>query len=276
MQLVQLQQAQQRFRERGIGLAAVSYDTTSILKDFAERQGITFPLLADPRSEIIRQYNVLNAEAAGMSKGMAHPGFVYVDSRGRVKERFFEAAYTDRYTANNLIGKLFPELMEEATRKVEAPHISITLKQSDRIAAPGSRLTLVAELNLGRDLHVYAPGVKGYIPIELKVSPSAEIKRDDTIYPKAKVLFLRAINERVPVFEGKFQLAQDITLTAERSFSASLGQGKPITINGELKYQACDSKTCFRPASVPVSWEVQVVPLDRKRSPETIQHRQHE
>src|SRR5271166_5747296 len=102
MQLVQLQQAQQRFKEQVLGIAAISYDSPTILKEFSERQEITFPLLADPTSEIIRKYHVLNSEAKGMTMGMADPGFFVVDSRGRITEVFFEAAYTDRYTANNL------------------------------------------------------------------------------------------------------------------------------------------------------------------------------
>jgi hypothetical protein len=273
MQLVQLQQAQQRFKDRGIGLAAISYDSEAILKDFAERQHITFPLLADPQSEIISKYGVLNTEAKGMTQGMAFPGFFYIDSSGKLQEKFFEAAYTDRYTANNVIAKLFPELVEQTVKSVEAPHIALTLQQSDEVAVPGSRLTLIAEVNLGPDLHVYAPGVTGYKPIELKLEPSSEIKLDDVAFPKPKTLFLEAIKESVPVFEGRFRITQDITISAQRSFIGSLAQGKSLSIHGELKYQACDKTTCFVPESVPVSWVVQVLPLDRQRSPQAIQHR---
>jgi peroxiredoxin len=66
---VQLQSAKQRFEAKGLKLAAVSYDSPAILKDFAERHKIEFPLLADPNSEIIRRFNVLNTEAKGMTKG---------------------------------------------------------------------------------------------------------------------------------------------------------------------------------------------------------------
>lgn len=274
MQLVQLQQAQQRLRDSGIGLAAISYDTEAILKDFAQRHNITFPLLADPQSAIIRKYGVLNPDAKGMSQGMAFPGFFYIDSERKIKEKFFEAAYTDRYTANNVIARLFPELVEQATRKIEAPHIDLTLHQSDQVGIPGSRITLIAELNLGPDLHVYAPGVTGgYKPVELKLEPAADIKLHPAVFPKPKVLFLQAINESVPVFEGRFRMAQDITVSAEKSFITSLGQGKDLAINGELKYQACNKTTCFPPASVAVSWNLHVLPLDLQRSPEAIQHR---
>jgi hypothetical protein len=273
MQLVQLQQAQQRFKEQGIGLAAISYDSPAILKDFSQRQNITFPLLSDPQSEIIGKYQVLNAQGKGMTAGMAHPGFFYIDSHGKVKEKFFETDYKDRYTANNLISKLFPELIEGVTTKVDAPHIGLTLQQSDQVAVPGSRVNVVAEIDLGKDLHVYAPGVQGYIPIELKLSPAPQYKLDEAVYPQPKILFLPAIKERVPVFSGKFRISQDVTITAERDFIRSLGQGTAIPVKAELKYQACDQKICYVPASVPLTWEIKVVPLDLRRAPEEIQHR---
>ncbi len=128
---MQLQAAEKRFESQGLKLAAISYDSPAILKDFAERHRIDFPLLADPRSEIIRSFKVLNTEAKGMTKGMAYPGFFYMDESGVIREKYFEANYTNRFTANNIIGKLFPELTEEVTQNVEAPHLQLSLTQSD-------------------------------------------------------------------------------------------------------------------------------------------------
>jgi len=164
---VQLQNAKGKFEKQGIRLAAISYDSPAILMDFAKRHNIEFPLLADPDSKIIRSFNVLNAEAKGMTKGMAHPGFFYIDESGAIREKYFEANYTNRFTANNVIGKLFPELSQEVSQTVEAPHLRLTLSQSDRTIVPGSRVSLIVEVQLPPDLHVYSPGVKGYKPIQL-------------------------------------------------------------------------------------------------------------
>jgi hypothetical protein len=49
---------------------------------------------------------------------------------------------------------------------VEAPHLQLALEQSDATAIPGARVTLVAEVRLPRDVHVYAPGTKEYKPIK--------------------------------------------------------------------------------------------------------------
>ena len=65
---MELQNAKQRFEERGLKLAAISYDSQAILNDFAARHNIDFPLLADPDSKIIRSFGVLNAEAKGMNQ----------------------------------------------------------------------------------------------------------------------------------------------------------------------------------------------------------------
>ena len=272
---MQLQQAAQRFKQRGIGLAAISYDSQAILKDFAERKHITYPLLADPQLDIIRAYHVLNPQISlpGTVKGIAHPGFFFVDPSGKVKEKFFETSYTERYTANNVVSRLFPELTEEVPRKIEAPHIGLTLRQSDQTAYPGSRMRVMVDVDLAANLHVYAPGVKGYIPIDLKLEPAAEFKLDEIAYPKSKILYLQAIKEKVPVFSGKFRISQDLTVAANRPFVQSVGQGKTITVKGEVKYQACDEKVCFIPVTTPVSWEIHVAPLDMERSPAALQHR---
>lgn len=270
---MQLQSAKDRFEKQGIKLAAISYDSVEILKSFADRRGITYPLLADPDSKIISSYRVLNPDAKGMQHGMALPGYFFIGTDGVIREKYFETKYTDRYTANNLIGKLFPELGEEVGERVDAPHLNVVLRQSDRVVVPGSRVTLIAEVDLPPGVHVYALGVSGYKPIQLEIQPAPEFELAAPEYPKSKTLYLPAIKERVPVFEGKFLIAADATLSATPDVVRSLGaDGKPLTLTGELRYQACDAKTCYLPASVPLRWQLQVTPLDTQRAPEAIRH----
>jgi len=106
------------------------------------------------------------------------------------------------------------------------------------------------------------------------LGPSAAIEPVSLSYPQAKVLYLPAIKEQVPVFEGKFLIVQDIRVSASKLFIESLGaKGKTIQVSGELKYQACDKTICYPPALVPVTWQLQVLPLDVQRSPESIRHK---
>ena len=230
-------------------------------------------MLADPDSKIILTYQVLNTEASGQFKGMARPGYFFVDPSGVIREKFFEAKYRERLSGNNVIAKLFPELGQEVTDTVEAPHVQLAVEQSDRTAFPGGRVTLTAEVRLPRDMHVYAPGTKDYKPINLLIDPMPGVQLKPAVYPRSKILFLPAIKERVPVFEGTFRISQDLQVATAADFSNSLDAGgKTLTVTGRLEYQACDSKICFLPTSVPLQWQLQVLPLDRQRAPEDIRH----
>ena len=231
-------------------------------------------MLADPDSKVIRAYEVLNVEATGQFKGMARPGYFFIDTKGVIREKFFEAKYRERFSGNNVIGKLFPALGDEVTDNVEASHLSLAVEQSDRTGFPGGRITLTTEVQLPPDVHVYAPGVQGYKSIALVMDPTPGMEYTPVNYPHTKVLYLPAIKERVPVFEGKFRITQDLKVSSAAEFSNSLGtDGKTFAITGKLDYQACDTKICFLPTSVPVRWQLQVLPLDRQRAPEAIRHK---
>jgi hypothetical protein len=275
---VQLQNSAARFEKQGIKVAAISYDSAAILMDFANRHHIQFPLLADPDSKVIRTFDVLNSEAKGMTKGMAHPGFLYIDENGVIREKYFEAIDKDidRFTANNVIAKLFPELSQDVSESVEAPHLGLTLSQSDRIVVPGSRVTLIAEVELPPGVHVYAPGAKGYRPIQLVLTKSGGVDSGPASYPNSKMLYFEPIQEHVAVFEGKFRITQDVTIgfsKARDGVRALLSSEKNVAIAGELRYQACTSTLCYPPTSAPVRWELKVEPLDLRRSPGDIRHK---
>jgi hypothetical protein len=257
-----------------VKLAAISYDSEEILKFFADRHKVDYPLLGDPDSKIIKAYGVLNGEATGMQKGYARPGYFFIDGSGIIREKFFEARYRERLTGNSIISKLFPELGEEVTETIQAPHLQVALEQSDATGVPGTRVTLAAEVRLPPDVHVYAPGAQGYKPIRLVMDAMPEMQFPPAMYPQSKALFLPVINERVPVFDGTFRISQDVKVSSGAEFWGSLGKdGKDFTIAGKLEYQACDKTTCYMPASVPVKWQLHIAPLDRTRAPAEIRHK---
>jgi len=276
--LVELQRAYPKFKERGIELVGISYDSPAILKFFTARSGISFPLLADPHSRIIRRFGLLNPRGQGMTAGMAIPGFIYVGPRRRIREMFFEDNDLARYTANNMLGKLFPQLADAARKSIPAPHIRVNLTQSDAAVIPGNRVTLDAVISLPAGVHVYAPGVQGgYRPISLKLDPSPDAAFHGAVYPCAQVIYLPVIREKVPVLEGTFRISEDVTLSYQPGFNVRImkgpASGTAVTLKGNLFYQACNQKICFLPASIPVSWTLTVMHLDRIHAPEAIRHK---
>jgi hypothetical protein len=275
-----------RFSRQGIKLAAMSYDNPAILKEFSARFHVEYPLLSDPHSELLRRLGVLDPDNGPNNvpeyakKNMAYPGFIYLDNQGRVKEKFFGGTYFDRYTANNIIGKLFPELLEGEGTTLKTPQLEVVLKQSDHDATLGSRVTLIAEIKLPQGMHVYAPEVKTYKPIQLVIESLELVRLKDARYPRAETMFLPAIKERVPVYRSRFRIVQDVMIMPTRKLQESLNalgasreNGVTLTIRGRLRYQACDAKTCFLPAELLLSWDLRVHQPDDKRASEPIQDR---
>ena len=72
--------------------------------------GSPYPLLAEPQSVIIKRFGVMDPEATDFMTGMAFPGYVYISRDARIQHTFFKQNHTDRYTANNVIAKILPEL----------------------------------------------------------------------------------------------------------------------------------------------------------------------
>jgi len=77
-----------------------------VLRDFAERQRIPFPLLSDVDSEVIRRYGVLNDqldESDGMLYGIPYPGVFVTDEHGVVITKIFHDSYKKRDSPELLI-----------------------------------------------------------------------------------------------------------------------------------------------------------------------------
>ena len=52
----------------------------------------------------------------------------------------------------------------------------------------------------------------------------------------------------------------------------SVFHGSSITIDASLEYQTCDDVLCYPPDSMPISFELDIVALDKVRAPENVRH----
>lgn len=264
---MELQGRLQTLTREGLGLVAVSYDPVPVLAEFATRRSITFPLLSDTGSKIIAQYGILNTTVAAASPqhGIPFPGTFIVDARGVVTSRYFETAYQERDTITSVLVKLGAR-MDIPGAKVSAPNITLTTYVTDRVAAPGTHFSLVMDVVPGPRIHVYAPGVAGYKPIDLVVEPQPALVVRAPQYPKAEDYFFKPLNEHVAVYQKPFRLVQDLAIDPSPAAAAALTDRADMTIAGTLHYQACDDKVCFTPQAVPLTWTIGLRPLDRERA----------
>ena len=272
-------------------MAAISYDPVETLAAFSRQQGITFPLLADAGSETIKRYGILNTvveEALGphkddpavkeetqkyvsavgvnpIMKGIAFPGTFVVDRKGRVTSRFFEDFYVERNTVSSLLVKVAVHGGPVAATKVSGAHLDLTTYLSDPAVAPGNRFSLILDITPGRRIHVYAPGATGYRAIALNLTPQPGIRVLPVQFPASQTYFFRPLNEHVPVYQKPFTLVQELILEGTQEAQGALRGKENLTLTGTFDYQACDDKECFNPASVPLSWTLNLRSLIRER-----------
>jgi hypothetical protein len=246
----------------GYGVVAISYDSAETLKGFADKHGITFPLLSDAGSATITAWGILNKEATGRTAGIPHPGTFMVNRGGKIVSRTFEQPYQERRSATSILSQLSGAAPGQ-TATVRGSQATLAVKASDTVAALGHRITLSVHVTPGRGNHVYAPGQKGYIPVSLTLVEDAAFKTFPAKYPPSGSYVFAPLKETVQVYSKPFTITQDITLALTPAMRARATAGEILTIKGALEYQACDDKVCHRPETLPVEWKITLSPLVR-------------
>lgn len=273
---MELNEQVDRLAVQGIGVAAITYDSPKVLAHFAARRGIRYPLLSDEGSRVIRAFDILNASVPENSfvYGVPHPGTYLLDAEGIVKTKYFEEDYRERTTAAAILANNFSTVAGVSTQETETRHLNLRASASNGSVYGGSRITLALDIELKPKMHVYAPSVEGYIPIRWDMKEAEIYRVYDANYPESKILFLEAIDEKVPVYEGRFRLTRDI-VAAQQKVLAANGAAQTFTVEGGFRYQACDDKVCYQPVTVPVKWTFEVKPLDSQRVPAELRRSQN-
>ena len=85
-QLIHLQQELESIRKSGLQVVGLSYDQADVHKDFAQLNGVEFPLLADPRSKVINQLGIVNTsrKKGTLRYGVAHPLTILISRQSEV------------------------------------------------------------------------------------------------------------------------------------------------------------------------------------------------
>jgi hypothetical protein len=270
-----LQQNLERIHKRGLGLAAISYDSVAVLKSFADRKKIAYALLSDADSKAIRAFGIFNdsIQPDAMSYGVPYPGTYILDTNGVVVSRYFEDDYRERFSASDILVRQFGDVAAEAAGTVQGKQVRLTTAASMPMAHPGERILLSLELELKPKMHVYAPGVADYIPIEWKLADGPMVKAHELVYPASEMLRLKAIGETVPVYRGRIRLTREITFGAENVVRPLLSPSGDLVLKGSFRYQACDDRVCYPPETVPLEWHFPFEGLVRERAPAELQRK---
>jgi peroxiredoxin len=258
VQLVELQEAWRSLQHSGVAVFAISYDSVDVLAAFAEKRGITFPLLSDEGGRAIRALGLLNEHLAEQHAfygvqtrddqlGVAYPGTFVLDENGLITDKHFEQSYRVRPTA-----RIFEEYALGASGVGVAIDAASVTSDSLQVRAwtdaptyrPYQLLRLHVELSLPPEMHVFAaPVPDGYTPLSLQIDPLDGLQVDPYPLPTPHPFAVDDLEEQFFVYEGVIRSAMPLQLTK------NLG---PTNLTLRVNYQACTPTVCFPPAALRV------------------------
>jgi peroxiredoxin len=264
-QLVDVEKSQAALRTLGLSAVAISYDSVAVLHTFAQRRGVTFPLLSDPDSNIIRQLGILNESIPENNPffGSAYPCLFILDTNEVILAKYFEDDHRQRYDLTTILTHQFGVSSAIRGTEVENNQVKVEAMASHSIVAVGQRVALTLDVELKPNMHVYGHDVEGYIPIEWKMKESDATATHEVRYPAAEKIHFATLDETVPVYRGHFRLRGLITIAEDGKLRPLLDTSGNFSVESTFRYQACDDRTCYPPREVPIQFTFQYLAFDR-------------
>ncbi len=255
---MELQRITQDLAREHIALFGISYDSVDTLAAFAASHGITYPLLSDEGSRVIRDLGMLDEDlerhhaefgrtTRDEQRGVAYPAIFLLDEQGVVLQRRFHPNYRIRDTGTGLLdavlGVASPDHGPEATVHDEVVRIRAYLDSP--AYRPYQQLQLTVELAVKGGWHLYtAPIPPGYVPLSFEIAPRDGLKVGAGVWPAGRNFRVAGLDEEFSVLDGTVRISLPIT------FAAASGQGDgggDLSLDLTVRYQACSETACLPP-----------------------------
>ncbi len=243
----------------------MSYDPVAVLHAFAEKHGITYPLLSDEGSVVIRRLGLLNSHLAEQHaaygvgarpehEGVPYPGSFLLDEQGIVIEKRFEQSYRERETGAALLEQGFGR--RSSTHGAEAAGGTDAVRVRAWLDSPTyrffQRLWLTVELAVAPGLHLYGyPIPEGYIPVSVDIAPLEGVQLGGPTWPLPRPFRVEGLDEAFFVYEGTIRVSVPVTFTTRDAGDQ--------TLRVTVRAQACSATECLPPHSVTLDLPVRAV-----------------
>lgn len=243
--------------KNGVRIAAVSYDSQEILKGFAEKHGIGFPMLSDHESAVIRSFGIFNMNIApGLrAHGGPHPVDYLVAPDGILIRKYFVPNYMHRVTASAVVLREFGAVGEDAaTVTLRSGTLTGEIGLSSGKAFAGQEISFFAKFKLDPGWHVYGTPLPGPYTATSITFDDPKIVRQSLELPEAQPMHIAALGETLPVYGGSFQGQGSLLL----KFPLEPGR---IALAGKFHFQQCSDTVCEAPATVPFELPLTIEPF---------------
>lgn len=253
----QLVEIQQNLDLRGTDVAtfAISYDPVTALEEFATSRRITYDLLSDPDSAVIRKLGMENEfiaqqrAASGKTMearhiGLPHPAVFELDEDGVIVGKHVEQTHLIRPSSSVLFGEggaLSPAGFLSSARVVRPP-IAVTLGLDVASYFPGQKLWMRVQIDIADGFHIYGPPTgKPYQVLDFRLSGPDDLAVGAPILPAASARSFAGSVDEVAVYEGTVQATIPFELAETHDVTSLLLVAR---------YQSCTDTTCDPPSQI--------------------------
>ncbi len=249
---MELEQFRDALEAEGIRIAVVTYDSQEILRRFAERFSIGYPLLSDAESRVIRDFGILNRDMpeGNQFHGIPYPGNFLLSADGIVQAKYFLPDYQTRPSASEVLAKTFDTSHGPAV-EVPLDEVVARIALSDSQVVPGRQLGVTVDLSIAPGWHLYGePLPDNYVPT--RIAFDAELAADQSLeLPQPDRVRFELLGETLPVYSGSVRGIGTLLIRSR------LRPGR-YAVKGQLQYQACQDESCGAPQTVPFEIPIEV------------------
>ena len=250
--MVELQNHIEDFENNDIWICAISYDPVEVLGEFAKKFAITYPLLADVDSAVIRLFDILNTHIPESHPwyGVPFPGTFMVDEQGIVVDKSFYANHGVRDSVARMLQENFQvhDVNQAVLQTAETDPVKASARLSSKTVRPGQVITFTIEIEIEDGCYMHAhPLPQGYIPATLTFEEVEEVHFGEVVYPEPGLRHLNVLDETLHIYAGRIELKVAVRNRRKESF----------VLRAHLQYQVCDQVRCHLPAEINFELEIE-------------------
>jgi peroxiredoxin len=248
---VELQHAWPELRSTGVAVFGLSYDSVEVLAGFAEKRGITFPLLSDTGSRTIGELGLLNqhvveqhtfygVQVSDEHYGVPYPGTFVLDESGIVVAKHFEQSYRVRPTV-----ALFREIALGPPGEHPSPvtstdsELKIQAWTDTPTYRPYQQLRVHVQIDMLAETYIFAAAVPAdYTPLQVEVEPIDDLTVWAMQAPPGHPFHVAGIDEELTVYTDSVRVTVPLLITKNLGATA---------LGVRVTYQSCTEKVCNPP-----------------------------
>ncbi len=142
-----------------------------------------------------------------------------------------------------------------AGQVLQAPRAEIIPVRAADGVHPGGTAQVAIQVRLPEGLHMnsHTPRDPSLIPAVLSLDAPPGISVGEIVYPQATDLVQQGADLPLAVYERRFAIGVRLDIDSD------MPPGN-ISVPARLRYQACDERVCYFPATVAGEWNLRIVP----------------